>query len=122
VEGGGPLFSATEEELLTKCCREKTTLAIAAERLTAMRKPSEAGESKRSRINGEVSRHLRPKTHGLLMIYPVVPTSGLWPKNEAPFMGLAFSFPSSDTARSVDYRVNKVWQETFHDEDYIDAD
>jgi hypothetical protein len=42
-----------------------------------------------------------------------------WPADE-PFMGLAFSFPSSDTARAVDYKVNKVWQATFRDEDYPD--
>jgi len=122
VEGGDALFSPAEMDILTKCYEEKTTLAVAAERLTAIRKTGAGGESGRSRINGEVARHLRPKTHGLLIIYPVVPTSGLWPSNEPPFMGLAFSFPSSDTARAVDYKVNKVWQETFHDEDYVDAD
>ena len=120
TEGGGPLFAKPEELLLQQCCEEKTTLAIAAERLTTLRKPHKEGESKRARINGEVARHLRPITHGLLLIYPVVPTENRWPENEAPFMGLAFSFPSSHTARAVDYKVNKVWQTTFHDEDYAD--
>jgi hypothetical protein len=78
------------------------------------------GETKRARINGEVARHLRPRTHGLLLIYPLVPTDNRWSVSEPPFMGLAFSFPSSHTARAVDYKVNKVWQATFHDEDYAD--
>ena len=71
-------------------------------------------------MRGEVARHLRPKTHGLLTIYPLLP-KGVedWPVDE-PFIGLAFSFPSSHTARAVDYKVNKVWQATFHDEDYAD--
>jgi hypothetical protein len=99
---------------------EKTTLATAAERLTVLRKPPADGETKRARINGEVARHLRPRTHGLLLIYPIVPTENRWPVSEPPFMGLAFSFPSSHTARAVDYKVNKVWQATFHDEDYAD--
>ncbi len=120
VENGGPLFTPPEEALLQQCCVEKTTLATAAERLTVLRKPPTDGETKRARINGEVARHLRPRTHGLLLIYPIVPTENRWPVSEPPFMGLAFSFPSSHTARAVDYKVNKVWQATFHDEDYAD--
>ena len=120
VEDGGPLFTPPEEALLQQCCTEKATLAIAAERLTTLRKPPVEGETKRARINGEVARHLRPRTHGLLLIYPLVPTDNRWPVSEPPFMGLAFSFPSSHTARAVDYKVNKVWQATFHDEDYAD--
>ena len=121
VEGGGPLFNPQEETLLQQCCAMKVSLAVAAERLTTLRKPSAGGDGKSARVNGEVARHLRPKTHGLLLIYPVVPDKH-WLKHEPPFMGLAFSFPSSHTARAVDYKVNKVWQSTFHDEDYTDAD
>ena len=120
AENGGPLFTPPEEALLQQCCSAKTTLATAAERLTVLRKPPTEGETKRARINGEVARHLRPKTHGLLLIYPIVPTENRWPVTEPPFMGLAFSFPSSHTARAVDYKVNKVWQATFRDEDYAD--
>jgi Z1 domain len=121
VEDGGPLFTQSEEALLEQCCAEKVSLAIAAERLTKIRKPVGEGEGKRARINGEVARNLRPKTNGLLLIYPIVPDKR-WLEHEQPFMGLAFSFPSSHTARAVDYKVNKVWQATFHDEDYTDAD
>jgi hypothetical protein len=120
VETGPPLFKPEEEALLRKCSQEGATLAVAAEQMTVLRKPLVAGEAKRSRINGEVARNLRPKTHGLLLIYPVVPTDQRWPKAESPFMGLAFSFPSSHTARAVDYKVNKVWQSTFPDDDYED--
>jgi len=121
-ENGGLLFSADEAELLKACLNPKATLRQAAERLSTHRKPSEGSESKRVRINGEVARQLRPSTHGLLLIYPVVPTEGRWPQAESPFMGLAFSFPSSHTARAVDYRVNRVWQDTFQDRDYADED
>jgi hypothetical protein len=120
VESGGPLFTPPEEALLQQCCAEQKTLADAAERLTALRKPPVEGETKRARINGEVARHLRPRTHGLLLIYTLLPTENRWPVCEPPFMGLAFSFPSSHTARAVDYKVNKVWQATFQDEDYAD--
>jgi hypothetical protein len=125
VEDGEPLFKPEEEALLRECCRNGLDLAATAEHITSLRKPPVEGEAKRARINGEVARNLRPETHGLLLIYPVIPTrtsagQERWPA-DAPFMGLAFSFPSSHTARAVDYRVNKVWQATFHDEDYTDA-
>jgi len=122
-ENGGLLFNADEAALLRGCLDQSATLRQAAERLSMHRKPPvEASESKRARINGEVARQLRPSTHGLLLMYPVVPTEGRWPQNEPPFMGLAFSFPSSHTARAVEYRVNRVWQDTFQDRDYADED
>lgn len=121
-ENGGMLFNADEVNLLQQCLDRKDTLRQAAERLTLHRKPSETAGSASTRINGEVARQLRPSTHGLLLIYPVVPTGDRWSKDEAPFMGLAFSFPSSHTARAVEYRVNRVWQDTFQDTDYGDGD
>lgn len=122
VEDGGQLFNPEEEALLQECSQNGISLAVAAERLTALRYQPVGGEAKRTRINGEVARHLRPRSHGLLLIYPLLPTDHRWPGNEPPFMGLAFSFPSSHTARAVDYKVNKVWQSTFRDEDYADED
>jgi Z1 domain len=116
---GGPLFNPQEETLLREGYTEGVTLAQVAERLTALRNPPAEGDAQRVRINGEAARQLRPKTHGLLLIYPVVPTEQRWPANE-PFMGLAFSFPSSHTARSVDYKVNKIWQTTFPDDDHYE--
>lgn len=121
-ENGGLLFNADEAGLLQQCLLEKVSLRQAAERLTLHRKPSESGERRGSHINGLVTRQLRPSTHGLMLIYPVVPTGKRWPKDEAPFMGLAFSFPSSHTAKAVDYRVNRVWQDKFQDKDYADWD
>jgi len=75
---------------------------------------------------GEIVRELRPKTHGLLLIYPLeqpkeVPAqvedgvevapreeTGLhddWP----PVIGLALSFPTSESAARIEYQVNKRW-------------
>lgn len=122
VEGGAPLFNSEEEALLHQSQVGHETLGKVAERLTAWRHPVDENAKRSSRINGEVARQLRPKTHGLLLIYPLMPKGKTeWPK-ESPFMGLAFSFPSSHTACAVNYKVNKVWQSTFHDEDYADED
>ena len=66
-------------------------------------------------------REVRAKRHGLLLIYPLVapaivpgedgraeePT-GLDP-NGPPVIGVALSFPTSDTVLGVEYRVNRVW-------------
>ncbi len=121
-EGSGPLFNTSEAALLKECLDAGASLRIAAERLTTHRRSPESGAGSQTRINGDVARQLRPSSHGLLLIYPVVPTGDRWPTSERAFMGLALSFPSSHTAKAVDYRVNRVWQETFQDRDYGDDD
>lgn len=120
-EDGERLFDPEESDLLRTCLEQGVTLREAAERLTSHRK-APSGDVRSTRINGGVARNLRPATHGLVLIYPVIPTEDRWPAGRDPFMGLAFSFPSSHTARAVEYRVNRVWQDTFQDSDYADGD
>jgi len=91
------------------------------------------GETKRA--NGRVLRTLRRRTHGLLLIYPVLPPievaekktegrpavpTGLSAEGD-PVIGVALSFPTSDTVLGVEYRVNKVWDaELREDAEYDD--
>ncbi len=91
------------------------------------------GETKRA--NGRVLRALRRRTHGLLLIYPVLPPdkvpakekegraaepTGLDPTGD-PIIGVALSFPTSDTVLGIEYRVNKVWDaELREDAEYED--
>lgn len=118
ADGGAPVFDPSEAALLASW-RGRTLHDIALD-LTARRHPPNDGAKSRQSVRGEIARQLRPKTHGLLTIYPLLPKGVAdWPADE-PFMGLAFSFPSSHTARAVDYKVNRVWQEAFRDEDYAD--
>ncbi len=82
-------------------------------------KPPEKEETKRP--NGRVLRLLRRPTHGLLLIYPLQPPTKVGGENGAPdietglkadgtpVIGIALSFPTSDTVLGVEYRVNKVW-------------
>lgn len=94
------------------------------------------GNPTTDRPNGRIVRELRPKSHGLLLIYPlvqqaVVPAdsksgraaepTGMNPKGP-PIIGLALSFPTSDTAIGVEYRVNKVWDAKIEDDEYADND
>ncbi len=95
------------------------------------------GKADTERPNGRIVRELRPKSHGLLLIYPlrqpdVVPMdkelgrpeekTGLDP-NSTPAIGLALSFPTSETAVRVEYRVGKVWLAQMQDDEaYGDDD
>jgi hypothetical protein len=97
-----------------------------------IRKPK---SEKYDRPNGRVVRVLRPREKGLLLIYPLVPPAkvkgrdgrpdedtGLQEKG-TPIIGVALSFPSSNTALGCEYRVNRVWQtEIDEDERYDDED
>ncbi len=60
--------------------------------------------------SGRAIRLVRPKDRGLLLIYPLDGTKAGLPR-DPPVMGIALSFPKSDTAREVEYRVNNVFTE-----------
>jgi hypothetical protein len=76
-----------------------------------------------TRASGRVLRVLRRSENGLLMIYPILPPEkvvfeageGRLPESTGldsdgpPIIGVALSFPTSDTTVGVEYRVNKVW-------------
>jgi hypothetical protein len=95
-----------------------------------IRKPVQ-GET--TRANGRVLRVLRRPDEGLLLIYPVLPPTqvefdggrppeptGLDPVGP-PVIGVALSFPTSETTLGIEYRVNKVWgAEMAEDADYED--
>jgi len=66
------------------------------------------GNEGASRIREEV-RQLRPSGRGLLILY-AISTEDVEGLKEVPFVpGLALSFPATDRARRVQYKVNKVW-------------
>ncbi|WP_321508162.1 Z1 domain-containing protein [uncultured Methanoregula sp.] len=67
--------------------------------------------SKISIPSGPYIRSIRPSTRGLLLIYPLDPSCvGL----DNPIIGLAFSFPYSENATTVRYKVNNIyWEQEF---------
>ena len=115
---GGSIFNTAEETILRNGCANRVTLGKAAFDITAIRKQNGVDKEGTHRINGLVARVLRPKTNGLLLIYTIFPTDKRkrW-QLDVPFIGLALSFPASHTARSVDYKVNRIWQDTFPNDD-----
>ncbi len=55
----------------------------------------------------------RPRTRGLLLIYPIDPDASCWDHYAEPVIGLAISFPSNPDARAIDYVVNKVYEDEY---------
>lgn len=83
-----------------------------------IRKPA-TGDTKRAA--GRVLRVLRPAENGLLLIYPLVRPEEITLEGserkeptglsalDGPIIGVALSFPTSETTLGVEYRVNKIW-------------
>ncbi|ARU63474.1 hypothetical protein CBW65_22580 [Tumebacillus avium] len=63
--------------------------------------------------NKEVRKTLRDKKNGLLLIYPLDVSSEVFTMHDLKHspIGIALSFPGSDTALSVDYVANNVFGE-----------
>ncbi len=75
----------------------------------------EAGkpESKSKTPDGKVIREKRNPRNGLLLLYPLDPKAI---NSEIPVIGFGISFPSSNSAKSVEYKVNNVyWEQEFVD-------
>ncbi len=104
---------------------EKIALALAGNR-TAAESVASIEAPELDVAPGFIVRELRPKTHGLLLIYPLVQPDKIperkknnvvvAPEEEIdldpagpPVIGLALSFPSSESAKCVEYQVNKRW-------------
>ena len=85
---------------------------------------ADAGRSRRKHPpevpSGPCIRAVRPKSRGLLLIYPLDPskefTAGKLRTEVYPVIGWAVSFPDSKTTLSVSYRVNNVyWAQEYGD-------
>ncbi|MEH1855045.1 MAG: Z1 domain-containing protein [Nostoc sp.] len=63
--------------------------------------------------NGLYIRESRGATNGLLLLYPLDSTE-IDEVSDIPIIGFVISFPTSTTAKKVEYRVNNVyWQQEF---------
>jgi hypothetical protein len=72
-----------------------------------------------SKPGGKDIRQVRPKTRGLLIFYPLDPILADLPTTTKPIIGLAISFPKSDTAKEITYTVNNVFTTRGGDDDSI---
>lgn len=117
---GKRLFDTEEEKLLIMSIGQsvdKAAFAISQKRARENDKPDP------DTPHGRVIRELRPVTRGLLLIYALTP-----PKpdrvldGDSPYLGLAISFPTSHTARSISYEANKVLIQELNDDEYESRD
>lgn len=85
-------------------------LRITEERRREAGKP----ESKsKTTPDGKVIREKRNPRNGLLLLYPLDPKAI---NSEIPVIGFGISFPSSNSAKSVEYKVNNTyWEQEFVD-------
>jgi hypothetical protein len=127
-----PRLNVEERAWLLDQATAKTprTLDKIARALAAKRAAADAESENKAHepdvVPGNIVRELRPKTHGLLLIYPLVQPDKVperkknnvtvAPEEEtrldpsgSPVIGLALSFPSSESAKCVEYQVNKRW-------------
>jgi hypothetical protein len=81
-----------------------------------------------NRPNGAEARQLRNKRNGLLLLYPLDPQPLIEPADSrlkalpdttSPIIGIAISFPKSDTAKEITYTVNNVFTSRGGDDDSL---
>lgn len=69
--------------------------------------------------SGPGIRNTRPATRGLILLYPLVPKKDNPVHSGNPFIGLAISFPKSNTAKTVTYIVNNIyWEQEYGEQEY----
>jgi hypothetical protein len=88
---------------------QEEIISITKERRKEAGKP----ESKSRTPDGKVIREKRNPRNGLLLLYPLDPEVI---NAEIPVIGFGISFPSSNSAKSVQYKVNNIyWEQEFLD-------
>jgi hypothetical protein len=117
---GKRLFDTEEEKLMVTGfgqSLDKAALAISQKRAREKNNPEPETP------HGRVIRELRPITRGLLLVYALTPReTGRVLDGDDPYLGLAISFPTSHTARSISYEANKVLIQELNDDEYESRD
>jgi hypothetical protein len=84
---------------------------------------NDAEEPKRKerpeRPGGREIRATRPKTNGLLLLYPLDLAKAGITDFDKPLIGMAVSFPKSDTAQEISYIVDNVFVRTGGDDENL---
>jgi hypothetical protein len=103
------LLNPPDEMLDFSLSVQEEIINITKERRQEAGKP----ESKSKTPDGKIIREKRNHRNGLLLLYPLDPKAI---NSEIPVIGFGISFPSSDSAKSVEYKVNNVyWEQEFLD-------
>jgi hypothetical protein len=110
------LVSPTDEEIDLTDDERSAAMQLTVEDWQNDKRLTKATEAPVS-PNGRAIRQVRPKERGMLIIYPLDPERAGYPRNTTPVIGIALSFPKSDTAREITYTVNNVFTSRGGDDD-----
>lgn len=119
------LVSPSDEEKDLTGEERAAAIARTVENWLNDKRPSKAKEQPAS-PGGKEIRQCRSKSRGMLLIYPLDPQPLIKPANNeipplpgdvSPVIGIAVSFPKSDTATEVTYTVNNVFTSRGGDDD-----
>jgi hypothetical protein len=111
------LVSPTDEQIDLRPDEAARALQISQAAWAADRRPSKSPDQPSS-PSGTAIREARPKTRGLLLLYPLDSQHADY-SDSVPVMGMAISFPKSDTAREITYLVNNVFTNSGGDYDSL---
>jgi hypothetical protein len=112
------LVSPTDELIDLTDAERASAIALAVENWQNDKRPSKPKEPPTT-PGGKEIRQARPKNRGMLLIYPLDPQPAGLPAGSPPVIGVAFSFPKSDTATEVTYTVNNVFTSRGGDDDSL---
>ena len=112
------LVSPSDEKIDLTDDELERAITLTVENWHKDKRPSKSKEAPTTPGATEI-RHARPKTRGLLLIYPLDPQAAGLPNGAPPVMGVAISFPKSDTAKEVTYTVNNVFTTRGGDDDSL---
>ena len=98
------LLSRSDEWIDLSPGQRKEALDLTIE---AFERGNSKSQGRPTRPSGIAVRAIRPKTRGLLLIYPLEPKA--YVESEKPVIGFAISFPGSQVEDRVSYVVNNVY-------------
>jgi len=115
------LVSPADEMIDLDAAQKNRALELTKERwlMNPRRQPGEKAPDKPGgqEIRGKEGRD---KFSGLLLLYPLsLPEEISFPSDTKPIIGMAISFPESNTARKVTYTVNNVFTQQGGDDDSL---
>jgi len=122
LEGGIDKFTikrlvSPSDEGLDLSVSEKEVALQETQRLWGVSKRKNKSEIPPDKPSGQGIRFARPKERGMLIIYPLDSTEAGLPISP-PIVGIALSFPQSDTAREITYTVNNVFSQVGDYDDF----
>ena len=112
------LVSPKDEQIDLTDVEKKSAFTLSVENWQNDRRPSKSKKPPTTPGGREI-RQARPKTRGLLIIYPLDPKYAGLPEGSPPVIGVAISFPKGENVDEATYTVNNVFTTRGGDDDSL---